>query len=414
MKTLITDGPLFDGIKFYDGGSVLFENGKILSVFDRQVILEDTSQINAGGNLIMPGLVDLHSDTLERSIEKRKGVFFDVEFAILNLDRQLAACGITTFYHAISFADNELGLRSPQKAENCVRKINAFQSSGQALIRHFIHIRYEVGSEQSFKIILNLMEQGLVDMVSIMDHTPCQGQFRSMESYLKFHSDEYDLPSRVIIDRAREKQQNNNQAWQMVKALTERVTDLKIPLLSHDDDTVEKIDMIKSMGVGGCEFPVSIEAAIKAREEGLDLFMGSPNLVRNSSSNGNLKASDLLKEGICAGLVSDYYPESLLQAGFITETFTANPAKALQKVTSGPGSFLNSKNKPGFLEPGADADILIVNRDHKWAHLVAAFAHGHKIFEIQQPLPEYTAESLTMTPTRDQLKGLCDEDRPDQ
>ena len=147
MKTLITGGPLFDGVRLHETGSVLFENGRILDVCHTAGIPDKAQTIiDTAGDLIMPGLVDLHSDSLERSIEKRKGVFFDIEFAVLNLDRQLAACGITTFCHAVSFADNELGLRSPKEAENCLRKIKAFQESGQALIRHHTHIRYEVGS----------------------------------------------------------------------------------------------------------------------------------------------------------------------------------------------------------------------------------------------------------------------------
>ena len=383
MKTLITGGPLFDGIKLHEKGSVLFENGKIEAVFQNADIPDAETILHTGGNLIMPGLVDLHSDSLERSIEKRKGVFFDIEFAILNLDRQLAACGITTFCHAISFADNELGLRSPREAENCLRKIKAFEKSGQALIRHHTHVRYEVGSEQSFDIILTLLDEDLVDMLSIMDHTPGQGQFRSMEAYMKFHSEEYDLGSHEILKKAKEKQENNHHAWEMVKILSGTVAAKAIPMLSHDDDTKDRIDLIKSMGIGACEFPVTLEAARSAFEKGLMLFMGAPNLIRDTSTSGNLKASDVLREGLCTGLVSDYYPESLFQAAFIAGKRMSSLEQALHKVTSGPGSFLNTGTRPGFLVPGAGADILIVNRDYKWAHITSAFVKGKNIFHIQ-------------------------------
>ncbi|MFH2093340.1 MAG: alpha-D-ribose 1-methylphosphonate 5-triphosphate diphosphatase [Pseudomonadota bacterium] len=383
MKTLIFGGPLFDGCHLFESGAVLFENNVIEAVFQEPVFIDGADHINTNGNLIMPGLVDLHSDSLERSIEKRKGVFFDIEFAILNLDRQLAACGITTFCHAISFADNELGLRSPKEAENCIRKIKAFQVSGQALIKHHTHIRYEVGSEKSFHLILALMDEGLVDMISIMDHTPGQGQFRSMESYMKFHCDEYDLTHRQIIEKAKEKQTNNHKAWQMVKTLARAVASSGIPMLSHDDDTSDKITLIKSMGVGACEFPVTCEAAQKACQEGLGVFMGAPNLIRDTSTNNNLKASETLKQGLCTGLVSDYYPESLVQAAFMAARLTATPEQALATVTSGPGSFLNYASRPGFLVPNADADILVVNQDHKWANITTAFVRGRRIFQIQ-------------------------------
>ncbi|OGR22865.1 MAG: phosphonate metabolism protein PhnM [Desulfobacterales bacterium RIFOXYA12_FULL_46_15] len=383
MKTVITGGPLFDGIRLHENGSVLFENGRITQVCEGKDIPHAGNIIDTCGNLIMPGLVDLHSDSLERSIEKRKGVFFDIEFAILNLDRQLAACGITTFCHAVSFADNELGLRSPKEAENCLKKIKAFQESGQALIRHQTHVRYEVGSEQSFDIILNLVKTGLVDMVSVMDHTPGQGQFKSMGSYLKFHSEEYDLSSGEILEKAKEKQENNNRAWDMVKILTGAVAARGIPMLSHDDDTRDRIGLIKAMGIRACEFPVTLEAARAAAKEDLMLFMGAPNLIRDTSTNGNLKASEVLREGLCTGLVSDYYPESLFQAAFVAAQKISGLEQALHKVTSGPGSFLNTPDKPGFLVPGAGADILIVNRDHRWVHITDAFVKGRTVFHIQ-------------------------------
>ncbi len=385
MKMLITGGPLFDGIRLHETGSVLFENDRILDVCQTAGIPDKAQTIiDTSGDLIMPGLVDLHSDSLERSIEKRKGVFFDIEFAVLNLDRQLAACGITTFCHAVSFADNELGLRSPKEAEKCLRKIKAFQESGQALIRHHTHIRYEVGSEKSFDIILNLVAEGLVDMVSIMDHTPGQGQFKSMASYLKFHSEEYDLNSCEILEKAKAKQDNNHRAWEMVRILARTVSDRGIPMLSHDDDTKGRIDLIKSMGIKACEFPVTLEAARCAFREGLQIFMGAPNLIRDTSTNGNLKASDVLKEGLCTGLVSDYYPESLFQAAFIAGERMSDLEQALHTVTSGPGRFLNTDNRPGFLAPGAGADILIVNRDYRWAHIAGAFIKGRPVFHIQK------------------------------
>ncbi len=389
MQTLITGGPLFDGITLHDQGSLLIENGIIKEVFQKKMIIAGATCIHTQGDLIMPGIVDLHSDSLERSIEKRKGVFFDIEFAILNLDRQLACCGITSFCHAISFADNELGLRSPKEAERCIRSIKAFQTSGQALIKHHTHIRYEVGSKLSFNLIKALVDEGLVDMISIMDHTPGQGQFKSMESYMRFHRAEYGLALKKIMDKIMEKttkkQEKNHLAWTLVADLAHIVTAAGIPILSHDDDTEDKIHLIKAMGVSACEFPVTMIAAKRAKQLGLSLFMGAPNLVRDASTNGNLKASDLLKEGLCTGLVSDYYPESLVQASFMVARQTGLET-ALSTVTSGPGAFLNTPTRPGFLTPAADADIIIVNQDHTWAHITTALVAGRIIFQMDPPI----------------------------
>ncbi|MCG8549384.1 MAG: alpha-D-ribose 1-methylphosphonate 5-triphosphate diphosphatase, partial [Desulfobacterales bacterium] len=328
MTLLIKGGPVFDGESFMPQGAVLVRNGRVVEVTGAGSgsgmhaapkglhSPGDLHTINTQGNLIMPGLVDLHSDSLERSIEKRKGVFFDVEFALLNLDRHLATCGITSFFHALSFADNELGLRSPATAADCARKIKAFTNAPQSLVRHNTHIRYEVGSRRSFEIILELLDEGLVDLVSIMDHTPGQGQFKSLTEYMTFHLAEYDLTREEIETRAREKQSGNREAWDMVTTLVNAVTARGIPMLSHDDDTPEKIDLVRSMGVKATEFPVSMAAAVQASKTGMAVFMGSPNLIRDASTNGNLKASQVLETGMLTGLVSDYYPESLLQAAF--------------------------------------------------------------------------------------------------
>ncbi len=382
MKTIITGGPLFDGHRLHDQGAVVFENGVICRICGKTPDMNDAVLIHTKGNLIMPGLVDLHSDSLERSIEKRKGVFFDIDFAILNLDRQLASWGITSFCHAVSFTDNEPGVRSPEEAQKCVRKIRAFADSSQALVKHRIHVRFELGSEISFGMIKELAAGGLVDMISIMDHTPGQGQFKSMEAYMKFYTGEYGLSCREIRERIRKKQKCTAKSWEMVDELADMARTAGIPMLSHDDDSEAKIDLIKSLGIGASEFPVSMPAAEKAYQSGLCVFMGAPNLIRNCSSNGNLKASEVLQKGFCTGLVSDYYPESLFQAPFVAAEYMQNFEQALMQVTSGPGAFLNCGSRPGCLVPGADADIIIVSRNHEWAHVTHAFVRGRSVFQI--------------------------------
>jgi alpha-D-ribose 1-methylphosphonate 5-triphosphate diphosphatase len=382
-KKLILGGPLFDGTRLFSKGTLLIEDHCIVHVFADTLHMINCEVIDVQGRLIMPGLVDLHSDSLERSVEKRKGVFFDIGFAILNLDRQAAACGITTFCHAVSFADNEPGLRSPDEAETCVRTIKAFNDSAQALVRHKVHIRYEVGSERSFRIVTRLVEEGIVDLVSIMDHTPGQGQFKSMASYIRYLTTEYQLPEHQIIEKAMEKQTQNARAWEMVKALAENVSAAGIPMLSHDDDTLEKIGLVQTLGIGACEFPVTLAAARKAFDRGLKIFMGAPNLLRNQSTSGSLKASEVLAHQMCTGLLSDYYPESLLQAAFLGHAYTGCKEAALRQVTSGPGDYLASPDRPGRLVPGADADIIIVDHSHTWAHITHSLVQGHTVFKTQ-------------------------------
>jgi len=382
-RRLIHNGPLFDGYRLYAQGAVWVRDAKIEAVLPGPVDSADAQTIDAKGDLIMPGLVDLHSDSLERSIEKRKGVFFDVDFAILNLDRHLAACGITTFCHALCFADDELGLRSPVEAANCAQRIRRFSESSQALVNHKIHIRYELGSEQSLRVVCDIVRQGLADMVSVMDHTPGQGQFKSLDAYIKFQALEYRMPEHLVREKVRIKIEKSAHAWEMVKILATKVSQAGIPMLSHDDDTREKVDLIRSLGIGASEFPVNETAARRARSHGLKVFMGAPNLLRNQSTNGNLRASDALKTGLCDGLMSDYYPESLLQSGFLGQEHTGCLAKSLKAITGGPGEYLNMANRPGRLVPGADADLIIVDRSHPWAHVTHTLVKGKPVYQIR-------------------------------
>lgn len=396
MDLIIHGGPVFDGHQLISDGAVHISDGGITQVTDlgkpdspdiKNFFAAPccNNSLNTHGKLIMPGLVDLHSDSLERNIEKRKGVIFDVDFALLNLDRQLAAWGITSFFHAISFNDNAFGLRSPHRAQNYVRKIKAFNDSDQALVRHYVHLRYEIGSQKGLKAILQLLDEGLPDLISIMDHTPGQGQFRSMAVYMKYNHLEYGISPDQVMEKVRKKQEGSAMAWEFATELAQHVRSYGIPLFSHDDDTVEKVDLVHSMGITGCEFPITQAAALRAREHGMEIFMGSPNFVRDASSSGNLKASTVMEQGILSGLVSDYYPESLCQACFMAADKTGNPAMGLGSATSGPGRFVRSKKGTGTLDPGTRADIIVVDRDHEWAHITHTFVDGRQVFSSEDP-----------------------------
>ena len=146
-ETCIYGGPVFDGNRLIQNGAVVIRGRIIEEVVVGQSVPPTINMHNVNGRLIMPGLVDLHSDTLEKCIEMRPGVFFDAEFALFSLDQRIAACGITTFCHAISFADNELGLRSPEQAESLVRLIKRLATENRFKVRHLVHMRHEIGSD---------------------------------------------------------------------------------------------------------------------------------------------------------------------------------------------------------------------------------------------------------------------------
>ncbi len=374
----LTGGSIYDGEKIHSGGALLFNREGITGIVGEEAIPSEAEKIHVEGRIIMPGMVDLHSDALEQTIEMRPGVYFDFEFALENLDRRAASCGITTFCHALSFADNELGLRSPAEVEKIVRMIKNFDRAGDAMVNHLVHARYEIGTMESLGVLERLLDEGLVDMVSVMDHTPNQGQFNTLSSFVAYYEGTYEDAREEILEMAERKIELQEEGWRRVTDLALRVKASGIPFLSHDDDTREKVGLLKKLGVGASEFPLSLAVALSAREKGLDVFMGAPNLVRDKSSGGHLKASETVAAGLCSGLLSDYYPECMLLAPFsAARKHGVDTAHALSLVTSGPGRFI----RPGLgtLVPGTAADLIVVDRDGRLPRVSQTWVGGVRV-----------------------------------
>ncbi|VFQ44835.1 alpha-D-ribose 1-methylphosphonate 5-triphosphate diphosphatase [Desulfoluna butyratoxydans] len=374
----LTGGAVFDGERLLERGSVLFSEKGVLEVTEGDQPPRGTVTLDAGGRLIMPGLVDLHSDALEQSIEMRPGVYFDFEFALRNLDRRIASCGITTYCHALSFADNELGLRSPGEVERIIRLVKAFDRSSGAMVRHLVHARYEVGAEEGCRVLTRLLDEGLIDMVSVMDHTPGQGQFTTLGAFVDYYAGAGGDAYEEIVGMAHRKTACREAGWNALSSFARRVAAEGLPFLSHDDDTPEKVGLVKALGATASEFPLSVDAAKRAVKEGMRVFMGAPNLVRGRSSGGHLKAAETVSRGLCHGLLSDYYPECMLQAPFTAmKTLDTSPDYALSLVTSGPGRFI--RKGLGTLAPGEKADLLVVDRSEPWARITQSWVGGRMV-----------------------------------
>jgi len=329
----------------------------------------------------MPGLVDLHSDAIERCVEMRPGVHFDVGFALRSLDQRLAACGITTFCHALSFSDNDFGLRNAAAAERLVQIITSFGGHPHRRVNHRIHARCEVTCPGVMPTLEQLIHRRSVHLFSLTDHTPGQGQFKSLEAYLRYQAEMYGATRDEALAAAAFKARQKTMGLEHIGPFCERVRLAGIPMLSHDDDTPEKVHLVERLGVGGCEFPVNMETIRAAREKGMEVYMGAPNLLRDGSSNGHIKASEAILSGHCDGLVSDYYPECLLQAPFMAHRRHRLPLEeTLKLVTSRPGRFLSRSQHSGRLVPGAPADILVVDPGDDWARVLQTWVSGRLVF----------------------------------
>jgi alpha-D-ribose 1-methylphosphonate 5-triphosphate diphosphatase len=379
--TCLYGGSIFDGERLYPKGAVLFNEEGIIQIIEGDDIPPAGDSFNVHGRLIAPGFVDLHSDALEKCIEMRPGTYFEAEFALQNLDTRLSACGITTFCHAVSFADNELGLRSSEKAEDLVRLIRLYSQTRKTTIRHMVHARYEIGSMRGLEILMRLLDERLIDAVSFMDHTPGQGQFKTIQSFVEYYGGTYKLSRDELICMVDQKKRTREIGWEKVVDLALRIREDRLPFLSHDDDSPEKVALVKELGVSASEFPVTIEAAGAAKARRMKVFMGAPNLIRGQSTNGHLKALDTITRGVCDGLVSDYYPECLLQAPFTaSKKNNLDLEEAMKLVTSNPGDYLNQGTRAGRLVSGAPADLIIIDHFGPWAKIAQTWVSGRCIY----------------------------------
>jgi alpha-D-ribose 1-methylphosphonate 5-triphosphate diphosphatase len=342
-------------------GSLQLKEGRIAEITTGPV---KDKGVNCNGLAIMPGFIDFHGDMLEKEVEPRPGVHIPIDLAAYEVDKRLAATGVTTAYAAVSFSWHEKdSLRSEGKARELIHSINQMRSSFLTDMR--VHARFEITNSGAGDVLLNLLEQDLVHLISIMDHTPGQGQYRDLEHYVQFmrkwhlqrkgeNVSEGEMHERIDAMQQRPK------AWDAVHEIADVAIKAGIPLASHDDDTPEKVAMIAELGVNISEFPVSLEAANAARERGMYTVMGAPNALRGTSHSNNLSASEAISEGLLDILAADYYPAAMLQSLYRLDKAGLIPvAESFKLISQHPAQALELDDR-GRIEVGLQADLVII------------------------------------------------------
>jgi len=357
-------------------GSVVIENGKIEKITSDKI--EGDNIIDAKGKFLLPGLIDIHGDDLEKEISPRPSVNFPIDFALINLDRKTAACGITTKLHAIAYFEDELKGRHPAKSKEILKTLNRLRD--KLLVNNLIHARCEISSDISD--ILQVIDDPCVKLISIMDHTPGQGQFKNIEDYKAYHKRVYGLKEEEIeriLNRKREHDKMSN-----LRKVLDKAHKTGIPVASHDDDTDKKVEFFHSLGIKISEFPVTLEAAKKAKELGTIISMGAPNVVRGRSSTGNLSAIEAIKHNLVDVLCSDYSAEAMLYAPFILERkklMTLN--KAVNLVSLNPARAIGMDDEVGSIEPGKQADLIIVDKIDEIPVVTKTIVNGKVVYSLE-------------------------------
>lgn len=332
-----------------------------------------------GGDILMPGIIDLHTDNLERQVQPRPGARWPSRSAYLSHDAQCAAAGVTTVFDALCVGnlnfDNEDRVRTFTEG---MADLTALSGSGLFKSDHFLHLRCELPAENMLGLVESAVPHPLTRMVSLMDHTPGVGQYADLERFRQrkaiggLSSGEIDAQIMELQERRAELRTPNR------KILLEIVRGRAIVLASHDDETLEEVAANHGDGIMISEFPVRLAAARGAKALGMDVIAGAPNIVRGGSHSGNVSAADLLAAGAVDALASDYVPPALVEAAFAAVDAGLSMPAAVALVTSGPARLAGLTDR-GRIAPGLRADLLRVRRHEGLAAPIAVWRQGLRV-----------------------------------
>ncbi|ADG07709.1 amidohydrolase [Kyrpidia tusciae DSM 2912] len=316
-------------------------------------------RVDARGLVVMPGLIDLHCDAMEKEWAPRLGTSFPFRTAFNAVERRCAAWGVTTVYHALALS-GETGIRQNETVDRIIGEMRA-ATVGRTMIRHRIHLRHEWINVPGIDLVLRHIGEGNIDLLSFMDHSPDQGQFKKEGQFERYLLKTFGVSgeeARVIKERQRRARRDLDRS--RLQEIAREAVRWGIPLASHDDDERERIGWMAENGASISEFPIHLRAAAFAVDRGMSVCLGAPNVVRGGSHNGNLRARDGIAAGVVDLLCSDYHVPSLLEAVFLLANDGLGLPEAVRLATLGPAKAVGLDGEWGSIEVGKRADLILV------------------------------------------------------
>ncbi|MFM2485683.1 alpha-D-ribose 1-methylphosphonate 5-triphosphate diphosphatase [Celerinatantimonas yamalensis] len=354
-------------------GTIVVEGGRIQAIDSTESHLPEA--IDGEGGFILPGLVELHTDNMEKHFSPRPGVRWPSTAAFKVHDAQMISSGITTVFDAISVGDV---IEHSERINNLRIMVNALKSSrehGFCRADHRLHLRCELSHADTLANFEQLFALHRPQLVSVMDHSPGQRQYVDLSAYRRYFQGKYHMSDSeidaFIIRQSAASERYSSSYRQQICDICHRYA---IPLASHDDATDEHIQQALAENIQIAEFPTALSAAKAAHEHGIAVVMGAPNVVRGGSHSGNVAAHELAQQGLLDILSSDYYPASLLDAAFKLADDVSNPydlPQACALVTCHPAERVGLTDR-GRLEVGLNADLI-------WCHQRAGQVHIHQV-----------------------------------
>jgi alpha-D-ribose 1-methylphosphonate 5-triphosphate diphosphatase len=379
METIFTNANLVLADEVIHG-SIVIRDGNVKDIDTG--ISHLPAAIDIGREYILPGLIELHTDNLEKHFTPRPKVTWPGQPAVIAHDAQLVAAGITTVFDAVALGDVNENSQRLANLHGMLTAIDETQNKGLLRADHFLHLRCELCHKDVLNFFNELVSASSVHMVSVMDHSPGQRQFTNMDKYRIYYQGKYGL-SDDELEIFIEKQKANSKKYsdKHRKAVVDICQERNIPIASHDDATYEHVQESSDFGMAIAEFPTTKIAAVESHNQGMSVLMGAPNVVRGGSHSGNIAAHELAKEGVLDILSSDYCPASILHAAFILEGLENDYdlPKAIRTVTKNPADAAGLTDR-GELAINKRADLVRVNDSSDLPVVQQVWCQGNRVF----------------------------------
>jgi len=362
-------------------GSLEVQDGRISAFAESQSRLAEA--IDGEGGWLLPGLIELHTDNLDKFFTPRPKVDWPAHSAMSSHDALMVASGITTVLDAVAIGDVRDGGDRLENLEKMINAVEETQKRGLNRAEHRLHLRCELPHHTTLPLFEKLVGREPVSMVSLMDHSPGQRQYADRSKYRDYYQGKYHLTNEEM-DKFEEEQMALAAAWsqpnrQRIAAICR---ERNIALASHDDATCEHVLESRQLGSVIAEFPTTIAAAQASRQHGMNILMGAPNIVRGGSHSGNVAAHHLAASGLLDILSSDYYPASLLDAAFRIADDEGNAftlAQAIRLVSKNPAQALGLHDR-GAIAEGKRADLVLARRHGEHIHIDHVWRQGKRVF----------------------------------
>ncbi|MBV8680062.1 MAG: alpha-D-ribose 1-methylphosphonate 5-triphosphate diphosphatase [Aquitalea sp.] len=382
MKRILNNARLVLADGLIPCGALEIDAGLISAIHTQALPPQTPGCEDLNGDDLLPGLVEIHTDNLEKHLMPRNGVLWPMLPAVVTHDAQCVAAGITTVFDALAVGDLEGESVRLDTLHTAFAAIVQGMEQGVFRASHLFHLRCELAYPGLLDELSPLIGHPAVRLVSVMDHTPGQRQYRDIGQYKKYYGKKKvgwddDTFLAAVAQRQQMQQQYAGKHKHSVVALARQHG---IPLASHDDTDPQHIAEAVADGVAISEFPTTLSAAQAAHQHGLHTVMGAPNVVRGGSHSGNVAALELAQHGLLDILSSDYVPASLLHAAYLlVEQAGWSLPRAIATVSLNPARAVGLHDR-GQIAIGQRADLIQVRRHAEVPLVQQVWNAGRRVF----------------------------------